>query len=480
MSSSLLEKAAALTNRVFGAFKHSDFTYKEMPFLWSIYSVIHYRYSLPLTLGASHSELLKSLKRERLRDLYKILTLDLLRLAITLISLVWLLLTKGKKVAIWSGDFYSEETKGDFRLGDLFGALQEEGIQYVEFIRDSEFGAKRMISNLFRRGRPVIYYLPIIRLCRLLSRPVKIKFSHELSKEQASICQAAAYQVTNKYQVNILRFLFRLLNVKALIAWEFMERQASLIYAANLEGIDAIGFMHGAGMNSYMPHEFMSCMVEKPDKFGIDIMGVWSPWWKSYYQENTVFYNNYEIISPLKEKRDFRKNLSRYSDTVKNGKLLWVCEPLVSPSELIQFIDVAEQLYDVVFKIRKGAKNSFYEELLALRPHLASNQTMDYDMFDAISECSVVVGSHSTAVLDASLINTPFLLVNTKKWGNYFKLPTNFFSISPQDFESKLKRMPEQDLESSKLQWFGNARISGVDFLVNRIKNITSVNSKML
>ena len=467
-------EAAALTNRIFSCIKHEDYVFKGMPLAWSIYSVIYYQYALKYKLGEPGHELLRSLKRERLRDFYKIFTSDILKNIISCITIIILLFDKRKRSALWSGDFYSNVNNGDFRLGDLYSSMDKEGLSYVEFIRDSEFGLQKTLFNFFRRRRLVIYYSPFLRLLRAFSRQSYISIDLNCLEENyqiRDILHAASYQMTNSRQIRLFTFLFRLLGIRSLIAWEFMERQAALIYAANLEKIDAIGFMHGAGMNSYMPHEFMSSMKTAPDRFGLTVMGVWSSWWKSYFESNSNFYREYEIICPLKEKIDFRSQLDKYVNREKKAGLLWVCEPLVSPSELIEFIDIASEIFEIKFKIRQGARNNFYEELIDLRPELRDKEILDGDMFEAISNCELVVGSHSTAVLDASLLNTKFFLVNTKKWGNYFELGDNYFSITPDDFRSKLQSLPEQNLGSMKERWFGVGNMSGVDFVVSRVKS---------
>ena len=200
MTISNLQKSADLTNSIFSKLNHEKCTYKNLPLLWSIYSVIHFKYSLPLTNGTSYKNLLESLKRSRKIDLFHFFTLDLLKILVTCVSIIWLVLNRKKKVGLYSGDFYSEENDGDFRLGSLYQSFKNEKIQYVEFIRDSEFGLKATILNMFRRRRPVIYYSPIIRFCRIFTKSKKVEAKFTISDKDMAIIQAASYQTSNKFQ----------------------------------------------------------------------------------------------------------------------------------------------------------------------------------------------------------------------------------------------------------------------------------------
>ena len=83
----------------------------------------------------------------------------------------------------------------------------------------------------------------------------------------------------------------------------------------------------------------------------------------------------------------------------------------------------------------------------------------------------MVIGSHSTAVIDSSVLSKPFLLVNTPKWGNYFQIDNLYFVNDINELESKISKVFEQNPKKIKEQYLGKDDDHGVNWLVNYIKD---------
>ncbi|NUQ00845.1 MAG: hypothetical protein HUU35_13430, partial [Armatimonadetes bacterium] len=220
-------------------------------------------------------------------------------------------------------------------------------------------------------------------------------------------------------RVGGLRRLLRWTGVRHLVGWEFANRQALLTIAAKCEGIPVSGFMHGAGMRTYMAHEFMpefqAARPHGPDRFG-----VWSEWWREYYQRQSKLYGSVEVSGPMRP----AAVLAKGERGPREGPLrvLWISEPLIHPSEVIDYLDAVRARHELVIKIRPANKDRFYSALLELRPDYAQTPAVDGSIHEAVANADVVVGSHSTAVIEASLQETPFVLVATQQWGDYFEV----------------------------------------------------------
>ena len=85
--------------------------------------------------------------------------------------------------------------------------------------------------------------------------------------------------------------------------------------------------------------------------------------------------------------------------------------------------------FEFVIKKRPYTQDVFYNNLVSQYPEYRNVKTVGGDVYEAISSFDLVVGSHSTAVIDSVRLHKPFLLLNTIKWGNYFNVNDEESSI---------------------------------------------------
>jgi hypothetical protein len=444
---SILERAAALTSCIFAEAARLPLDYKGYEVVWSVYSSVHLKHSIPRELGQVEQE--NRAARSAVRSAGRWLV-DASLFIYSLASLVRFSFRKGPKSILWSGDFYDARNEGDFRVGDLYGSLSGAGIAYLEFIRESAEGLGRTWGNAVKRRRPAFYYLSV---CRIL-RP----FGNRLPAPDLSGLTEGTREALGRFVPELsfirdslpwLERFLRFSGADALVAWELSSRQAGLIYAAKAAGMKVIGFMHGAGMKSYMAHEFMPEFSGKAP-VGPDTYGVWSPWWKEYYLRNSRLYGSVEVSGTLR-KAVFPPGL-RKAGKAARPVVLWISEPLVPVEEVVGYIAQLSRRFRVVIKKRPSTTDIFYNALVARHPEFAALDTADGDIFAAIREADVVVGSHSTAVVDAALVGVPFVLVDTPKWGDYFELagfpaPYKLFVTDAGELERSLDHVLAQDTE---------------------------------
>ena len=106
-------------------------------------------------------------------------------------------------------------------------------------------------------------------------------------------------------------------------------------------------------------------------------------------------------------------------------KVLLISEPLISVFEIIPFIQCLLKHHDieVAIKVRPMMiKDIYYEEMLVKFPEIKNLKVYDGKIEDVGRDFDVFIGSHSTAVIEASLLGKISILFNTDKFGDYFDM----------------------------------------------------------
>lgn len=463
-----IDRAEELTKDIFKNIDVKQYEYKGYELIWSLYNTVNTKYSIPYIQNRGQNSFVKKRPKNSKVYMLKLIIQDII---LVLYSMSSILLLKSKKldniVAIWTGDFYDERTKSDFRLGNLYNELEKENISFVEFVRDDTNGFVHCIKNMIKRKRLTIYYSSVERiftLYKLKKHKVYLKEKNEL---HFTILKNLMRSVPDIKKINIFSFIFRFLKVKKFLCWEYSDRQAQLIYASKISNIKTIGFMHGAGMKNYMVHEFIT-EFNSDKKIGPDIMGVWSEWWEKYYNKNSKLYGQVEVSGTLK-KEDIKVNKNIKQSTTET--ILWISEPLVEVSDVIEYLKYFKKNYKLKIKKRPSTNDIFYNNLISVYPEFKDIYTYDGDISEAAMQCDFVVGSHSTAVIEVSKIGIPCLLVYTKKWGNYFEVKDDMYIKSIDDIDDKIIKAYSQDTSEIKENFFGKDEDKGVNWIIEKVKN---------
>ena len=473
---SALLKAVDLTERLFSEADKIPALFCGYNLVWSLYDRVHLEVSIPRQLRSEESQdpVLKGAAAYSLFTWVREAGRQLLPFLFSLASLIRFRIGGKPSVAIWTGDFFDERTGGDFRLGDLYLHLQSLEVPFIEFIRTNQRGGVvQAFKHAWIRKRWAVYYdacafflssnrnIPGLNLSGLSDPDARAVFSRY--ERDLAITRSSA---------GIFAAWFRILNIRTLIAWEFSSRQAALIVAAKSLGLPVIGFMHGAGMRTYMMHEFLPA---KAGKIGPDIFGVWSAWWKEYYTTHAGIYGHVEVAGPM---RPPSIQLAKKKPTTETKPMaLWISEPLLAPKEAVVWLRHLRKNYRLIIKKRPFTSDSFYNGLIEQFPEFKEVETRDGDIFQAFVEANVVLGSHSTGVIDASLMGVPFVLVSTRKWGDYFELsgydaPFRMYVQDTDELDLSLHWLKENNptsvLESVRNRFYGDGVSDGSRWVAER------------
>jgi hypothetical protein len=381
------------------------------------------KYGVPFLL-AYYSDVYRNVFFERRRTfrfglhLIKYFPLYISGLFVSILAiLVYILFNRKRTIAFWSGDFYSSTFNFDFRVGDFYNQLSKNNV-IIDFIRIRNTSYKKFFQNIVLRKRLVVYYDAFSIFLTPFTLPLKFKSLSEAFGEdtlrEMNQTVAEFSRERSQYYTNLM--LVSLLRVEKFILWEVSSRQVYLYLACKRKNIPTFGFMHGLSFNTYMSYEFLDF---QDDKFSPDIYIVWSKFWEQYHLRNSRMYTKILPLGYLRKKNEV------IHDSHKNSlrKVLYICEPLIHPSLLVYRIQELLNLekISVTFKLR-DEYCSFYRKLIAIDSNCVVYPTELRSFSDCINDYDLCIGSHSTAVVEASLYNIPFLSIRTDWYGNYFEL----------------------------------------------------------
>jgi len=452
-----LNKAVEITNSIFDNIQ-KDLKYKSFELIWSIYDLVHINYSTNKVKG-------NLINLQVRKYSYKDFIFDFLLIVISILSIIiFKLRFHNQTLALWSGDYYNKKTKSDWRLGDLINELNSKRIPYIEFIRNNNLGLVSTLKLNLERKRPVVYYMSFINLYNFF---YKNDYKPNLKLNNANHKKVLNYFINYCVlpgHIKILEKLLKILNINNFICWEFSSRQAPLIFAAKSLNIQTIGIMHGASYLNYSVHNFISPF--SGEKYiGPDVFGVWSSYWKNLYDDNSKIYGSIEVSGKLSK---IRKS-NNFNSERKIKKILIIHESLPNYYELANIFNFLVDNFEVALKIRGQKENftfpgplQFLSNNVILEDDLISNVIIKYDL---------VIGTHSTAVLESVLFGIPFLFLNTKYLGNFFDVLESEFVKNQTELLIKIETIDYSNIDFYKTRFFGNISDDGTKWLINKIIN---------
>jgi hypothetical protein len=345
-------------------------------------------------------------------------------LLFSMISIIFLALSKKKKVGSYTGDFIYKKTKSDYRLSPLYKKYEENNIDYVEFIRETT--VKNFFVNIYKRKRLAIYFKSIIYFVNLLTK----KSTYQ--KKPTDFFQSILFKYHNSNVVFIksiplIEKILKIIKINKFVLFGFSSRTSYLLIASKSLNITTIGIMHGLQQKEYAVYEFMESYQENK-KIGCDIYGVWSPHYLEYFKKYSKLMNSESICYSglLRPIKDVNSIPSFKKISSKKIKVLLISEPLISVFEIIPYLQCLLKHHDIeiAIKVRPMIKDIYYEEMLVKFPDINKLKKYDGKIEDVGKNFDVFIGSNSTAVIEASLFGKISILLNTKKFSDYFDMDT--------------------------------------------------------
>lgn len=369
------------------------------------------------------------LQRLNLRSLL----LSFVQIIVSLASLTVLVLRR-PRLAIWAGDRITPPLDCDFRYEDLYRSLRQARLGFVEFLR-SYTTPREFVRNLLRRRRPVVYpesflrpFFPLFQAwaasrLRRLTRQISGQLNNATAEDRLLTLvavQVLADCLILRAQIPVSRCLLWLTGLKVLFVPGGYSRVGPLVMAAKCQGVATVGLMHGPYVRQYHPDE-VGLGFDGPRSHAIDLFGVWSEYWKNYYRHDGRFFRD-EQLFVAGHLREFPAVRSPASLTSHQPlRVLLLSEPLVESAEILPYLKtiLGDRRFQLAIKCRPDRNDPILRALAARGVELPLAHGR---MEPALAHTDVVIGSHSTALLEALYFYKPILVLRTERWGDYFSL----------------------------------------------------------
>jgi len=490
-----------------------NLTYGGYEIAWSVYPVLYHSFSLPYTEIEQLLELIRPYgkvvlhnlppryayvirhacfgKEVRIIDRKSILKkihqkvhpknflMNFCALALGLMAVVVYTFSR-RKIAIWTSDMIAGGTDSDFRVAEVYRQLRKRNVKFFEFVRLHDISS--IFKNIFMRKRLVIYYEPVIYILSFITP------SRNTAPESAYNSTLLSFDHslrTLEKSLPIFQRIYKVLGTKSICIWNFSQRKAPLAISAKCSGIKTVGIKHGAGTKDYDITEFMPAYWSEK-KLGPDVFGVWSPWWEAYFKkyskiiaEDSIKYVG--LLRPYPDSQDLQQQYSpKKNHTNSKIKILILSEPLTNPAETAPYLAAIakDSRFSLAIKTRPMIKDPFYEGLIKLMPESKSWPKYTGNIFEDAKEADVLVGAHTTALLEASLMGKISIFLKTEKWGDYFNLSDlvsglNILVNNPDKLAEniilRIQKEPEfKTIEKIKYRYFGENK-NGAEWVAKQL-----------
>jgi len=504
-----------------------SFTYKDYELWWIYYSVFFLHFGLPYTqyrklleyLGGFQSVHLyqppyKSLfsyfleaygskcniiQKKGLKSPSFLPFGVFLQILITLIS-VPILMVRKRQTLVFTGDKFEKSHDYDFRMKFIYEDLRQKNLLFVEFIRSLE-SWKTVIKHAIKRRRPVIYSEAVTFVGRFLSFIMgghyrakrqfgAHKFAAETNPEKRFKLLIANHYLLHAYDdiwaIRIMKLILRLIGVRVSLAIAASDRNFHTVLGCKLNAIPTIGILHGVASRYYNVHEFTPGF-DGEKMLSVDKYGLWSEWWKKYYLENSRAYRKDQLFvsGPMRPLDKNNKNI--VSNSMREPgpiRVLFISEQLAIPHEVMPYLEVLlqEPNIEVTFSFRPY-RDGFRDWLIKHKPDFLKQDNIRISkegLQDSIKGSDVVVGTMSTAVLEALLQLKVPLYFKTQKWGDYYSLKEyneehSFFADNPEELVEKIKKVLPikiNTLKDLQERYFGDPYKNGSKWVVEQAEKI--------
>lgn len=495
------------------------FKYEGFEMWWIHYTGLFYSFALPLTQNEKLLQFLIKFKKVTLcspqhKSLFasflhahsvKVSVVEtnryntlpspgiLLQLAWTVISIPVLMVLR-KSSLVFVGDKIEKGKDYDFRMQFVYAELRKREVSFVEFIRSLE-SFLAILKNISIRKRPVIYSEAIAYIGRLISLVWRSNKEVELYISQNADTKDPQthfkYLVATHYLKNvfddiwgtrIMKSILALIGVRAGLYTAALDRNFHTVLGCKLNMIPTAGILHGVASRYSTPYDYLSGF-DGEKTLTVDSYGVWSEWWKEQYSKESDAYKPEQLFvsGPM---RPLVSNT--VSDTkTKNQKtqVLFIAEQTAHFPEVLPYIErlISEEKIDLTIKFRPfrdGAEQWFLKN----HPEILTNSRVTVvkgTMQDAIRNADVVVGCHSTAVLEGLLQFKVPIFIHTDKWGDYYEMERHnrnaFISKNPEELIEKIMHadhITKDELALLQKQYFGDPKENGSAWLVGKIQEL--------
>ena len=408
-------------------------------------------------------------------------------MAEVLVSLISLLIFRlgDRKILLYAIDKVTPGLKHDFRLHAVYQELAARGTRFGEYVHVGD--AQAVLSNLRRRGRPVVFFEALASaLHRLWGSPSGSGASEhgaavfDGDTESAfleSVARHALGQAARSaFKVRCIRTLLRFWRPRVALVLDDGRHAHELVAACRSLGIYVLGYQHGLGLNRFSVG-LMCYGFGAARRHAFDSYGLWSEYFcqklvrcsELYDRSNTFVCGN---LRP--PKRDVLRPTAQDSGSVeKPVRVLVISEPRAVSEEVVPHAArlVNDTRFELLLKLRPGEKIS-HDYWGDVARHIQPLTTST--VYEAFEQADVVVGMFSSVLYEAILARKPVVIL---KSSSPFapSLPREGlaeWAESPDDIQVVILRaraLPGEELERRRDVVWGDSAMNAGEALFAKI-----------
>ena len=421
-----------------------------------------------------------------------------LQIVVTLISIPILMLRK-RRILAFTGDKFEKDCDYDSRMKFIYEELRRKNIPFIKFIRSLE-SWKIVLRQVLVRKRPVIYSEGMVFVSRFFGifsgrhRRAKQKIGAHVFASETDITKRFKLLIATQYlltvhddvwAIRIMKWILRLIGVKAAFITSASGRNFHTVLGCKLNGIPTVGILHGVASRYYSVYDF-SPGFDGDKSLSVDEYGLWSKWWEEYYIKYSQAYkpDQLYISGPMRPLQSFEeKNISIRGEGAPT-RVLFVAEQTVSPSESMPYLHKLLNQKDIELTIKfRPYRDGFEDWLIQNEPQILKMphiRIVKRGMQEAIQNVDVVIGCHSTGVLEALLQLKIPIFIRSQKWGDYYSMTESsktqrFFAENPYELIERIKQIrtiSQELLMELRERYFGDPHKNGSAWVVNRLEQL--------
>lgn len=408
----------------------------------------------------------------------------LLQILITLVS-VPILAIRRVPTLVYTGDKFQKGKDYDSKMSFAYEELRHRGMPFVECIRGLE-PWHVVVAHAWARKRPVVYADAVLFMARffhtLTLGPWRTpESSAQSTGSHAEFIRSVAVQYAGAFgedvwAIRIMRVLLRIIGVRAAFIPVASERSLHTVIACKLNNIPTVGILHGVASRHYMVSDFLS-NFDGEKVLSVDRYGVWSTWWKEHYISHSKAYrpNQLFVSGPM---RPLLNEQAQHVAVPGPVQVLFIAEQRAEGKEVLPYLKALLDAEGVALQVRfRSYRDGFEEWLMRHAPEVLARIQRAGDLHDAIAHADVVVGSHSTAALEALLQRKPPIFFRTRKWGDYYDLAQHaegaFFAEDPEELVRMVRTISALSpdlIAQMQERYFGNPHQNGSAWVVDQLE----------
>ncbi len=414
---------------------------------------------------------------------------------------VLVLAFKKCRLLVFIGDKLEKSRDYDFRMKFVYEELRRRDISFVEFIRSLE-SWKTLLKHVFIRRRPVIYSEAVASMGRFLSivtggrRSALRRFGSHIFDSETSPEKRFKLMIVTSYlirvnddiwAIQIMKLILRIIEIRVGLFTAALERNFHTVLGCKLNNIPTVGILHGVASRHSTPYDYMTGFDGKKS-LSLDVYGVWSEWWRAHYIKESFTYKpaQLHVSGPMRP-------LVRQIELVEDNRhdygrirVLFIGEQTAVPLEVMPYLKKLMNRSDIELTIKfRPFRDGFEDWLLVNEPNILNSKNIKIikgNMQDAIESNDVVVGCHSTGVLEALLqLRTP-IFIYTHKWGDYYRMAESedrriFLAENPEELTARIHyahTIPRKTLLDLQEQYFGDPHKNGSAWAVDKVEQLMS------